>query len=150
MRTTASRRLIPFALIPIAAIALTGCSAVTDLVRNESEWHFDDATALRQEWTKADTVGWLPDDAVGIDVRETSDADPAVIRFESATGLDAADCAETERQSLPVFVDDWTPDDDEIVKLETVHACGDWAVAEIDGAWFGWTPSSPGEQESAP
>ena len=143
-------KLAPLAILAVAALSLTGCSAVTDLLYKESESTFFDATELRSDWGKADTVDWLPDDALEISIRESIAGDPAVMRFSSDEGLAADDCAQTERLSIPVFVDDWMPDDDDIVKLDTVWACGDWAVADIDGYWFGWTPSAPGEQEVAP
>jgi hypothetical protein len=134
-------------VVAIAAVALTGCSAVTDLLYKESESTFFDAAELRSDWGKADSVAWLPDDATDISIRESTEGDPAVMRFSSVDG--PADCVETDRLSIPVFVDEWTPDDDDIVKIDTVWACGDWAVAAIDGYWLGWTPSAPGEQEAA-
>ena len=99
---------------------------------------------------KADTVEWMPADALDISIRESTAGDPAVMRFSSASGLSPDDCTETERRSMPVFVDDWTPDDDDVVKLTTVWACENWAVADIDGYYFGWTPSAPDEQAAAP
>jgi hypothetical protein len=134
----------------LAAVALTGCSAVTDFLYKESETHYDDASALVDDWGKADTVGWLPSDATDIDIRESTEGSPAVMRFTSASGLALSQCAETERRSIPVFVDDWTPNDDDLIKLTTVFACGDWAVADIEGHLFGWTPSAPDEQPAAP
>jgi hypothetical protein len=143
-------KLAPLALLAVAALSLTGCSAVTDLLYKESESTFDDAVELDTDWAKADTVDWLPTDALEISIRVSTQGDPAVMRFSSDDGLSDDQCAETARRSIPVFVDDWTPDDDEIVKLTTVWACGDWAVAEIEGYYFGWTPSAPDEQAAAP
>ena len=143
-------KLAPLAILSVAALSLTGCSAVTDLLYEESESTFFDAAELGSDWAKADTVDWLPSDALEISIRESTAGDPAVMRFSSEEGLSGDVCAETERRSMPVFVDDWMPDDDDIVKLTTVWACGDWAVADIDGYYLGWTPSAPDEQDAAP
>lgn len=143
-------KLAPLALLSVAALSLTGCSAVTDLIHSESETTFFDAAELHSDWAKSDTVDWLPADALEISIRESTKGDPAVMRFSSESGLSDDVCAETERRSIPVFVDDWTPDDEELIKLTTVWACGDWAVAAIDGIYFGWTPSAPDEQAAAP
>lgn len=144
-------RILPTATATAAAallaLSLTGCSAVTDLLHNETETGFDDLEAFEEEWPRADEATWLPGDAELIHVRESSDADPAIIGFQSASLLDPTKCTETERLSGPSFTDEWAP---EKVYVDRVFACGDWAVMATDDGWFGWTPSAPGEQKVAP
>jgi len=142
-------RLSVIPVLGLSALALTGCSAVTDLLYKEAESTYYDLPELEDGWAKAETVEWMPADALDISIRESTAGDPAVLRFSSEAGLAGGDCVETERRSMPVFVDDWTPDDEEVVKLDTVWACGNWAIADIDGYYFGWTPSAPDEQAAA-
>ena len=139
---------IALALIPVLALSLTGCSAITDLVRNESESSFADGGELFDSGVlTANEATWLPTDAADITVREsTKDGATAVIGF--ATESDLLGCAPTDRLSLPAYAVEWGPDDDDIVKTTTVQSCGDWVfVATADG-WFGWTPSAPGEHSA--
>lgn len=141
-------RILPAAATAaLLALALTGCSAVTDLLHNETETAFDDLEAFEAEWPRAEEAGWLPGDAELIHVRESTNGDPAIIGVTSGSLLDPTTCAETERLSGPSFAADWAPDD---VYVDRVFACGDWAVMATDHGWFGWTPSAPGEQEVAP
>jgi hypothetical protein len=140
-------KLISIAAVGIFALTLTGCSAVTDLMHNETATDFDDVAAFEEDWPRAGQAAWVPGDAEDIHVRESSGGDPAIIGFDSGSLLDPTQCVETERLSGPSFTDDWAP---EKVYVDDIFACGDWAVMKTDDGWFGWTPSAPGEQEVAP
>jgi hypothetical protein len=140
---------IAVTLISALALSLSGCTAIVDFVHHEAEAHFDDATALAKGWDKAATViAWLPDGATSIDTRESTQGDVAIMRFDSATPLDPALCAQTERRSLSSFDASWAPSD--VVKETSVWACGTWALIPTDDGWFGWTPSAPDEQAAVP
>ena len=140
-------KILPIAAVSILALTLTGCSAVTDLLYDETESEFADREAFEKDWPRADSAQWLPGDAQTIHVRESGDGTVAIIGFASASELDAQHCVETERLSSPSFTDDWAPSE---VFVDRVFACGDWAVMATDDGWFGWSPSAPGEQEVAP
>lgn len=140
-------RILPIAAGVAIALSLTGCSAVTDLLHNETASEFDDLEAFTDEWPRAASAAWIPGDAEQIRVRESGNGDPAILGFTSGSPLDPTECAETERLSAPSFAADWAPED---VFVERIFACGDWAVMETGDGWFGWTPSAPGEQEVAP
>ena len=140
-------RLLPIAAASILVVSLTGCSAVTDFIHNETESEFDDLAAFTENWHGAQSAQWLPGDAELIHVRESTDGGTAIIGFSSGSLLDPTKCAETDRLSGPSFTDDWAP---EKVYVERVFACGDWAVMATDDGWYGWTPSAAGEQAAAP
>ena len=140
-------RFLPIAAVGILALSLTGCSAVTDLLHNETESEFADRAAFEKDWPRASSAEWLPDDAQLIHVRQSGDGTVAIIGFASASELDAEQCVETDRMSAPSFTDDWAPSE---VFVDRVFACGDWAAMPTDDGWFGWTPSAPGEQEVTP
>jgi hypothetical protein len=140
-------RTLPIAAVALLALSLTGCSAVTDLIHNETESEFEDRAAFAEEWHGADAAAWLPGDAEQIHVRESTAGDTAIIAFSSGSPLNPTKCAETDRLSGPSFTDDWAP---EKVYVDRVFACGDWAVMPTADGWYGWTPSAPGEQEVAP
>jgi hypothetical protein len=142
------KNLIALPVLALAALSLTGCAQLYDTLHNERQTTYEDAAALAADWTGS--AAWVPGDATDITVRESSDGTVASLALSSASPLDPADCAETDRLSMPSLGGDWAPDDDDIVKATTVYACGDWAVLATDDGWYGWTPSAPGEQEAAP
>jgi len=139
------------ALAAIPLLALTGCSAIMDVVNSESESHFDDGGALFDSRVlTANEATWLPTDAADITVRTSTKTDvtaTAVIGFASDSEL--VGCAPTERLSMPSYNVEWGPDDDDIAKTDTVTSCGDWVFIPTDDGWFGWTPSAPGERRAA-
>lgn len=131
-------------LLPLLILPLAGCSALLDVVHSENESHFDDAAAVTID------APWLPSDATDITLRESTKSDvtaTAVIGFSSDSAL--VDCTETERRSLPSYNVEWGPDDDAIVKTDTVTSCGDWVFIPTADGWFGWTPSAPDEKSAA-
>lgn len=132
------------ALVAAASVvALTGCAAITDALQNESSVAFDTADDVAAEWGK--TAPWLPDDATDIRIHESTGGDPAVLLTTSSAELDPALCVETERKSAPVFTEEWSPDG----YVDTVFACGDWAVIPTDSGWYGWTPNHPDERAAS-
>jgi len=141
------KKLIPVLLLAAAAstLALTGCSAVEDMIYGEQTHQYDNMNSLEADWTQAETVGWMPDDASDIRIRESTDGSVAILGFDSDSDL-AESCVETERLSGPTFGDDWAP---KKVYVDTVFACGAWAVIPTDDGWYGWTPSAPEEQKAA-
>ena len=144
-------KIAALALIPLAALSLTGCTAIMDLAHGESETHFDDGGALFGSGVIGpNDAPWLPTDATDLTVRESTKdaaAATAVIGFASASEL--VGCTETERLSLPTYNVEWGPDDSDLVKTTTVQSCGDWVFVPTADGWFGWTPSAPGEKRGA-
>ncbi len=138
-------------LLPLLLLPLTGCSAIMDVVHSENESHFDDGAALFDSGAiDANDAPWLPTDATDIMLRESTKTDvtaTAVLGFASDSSL--IDCTKTDRLSLPAYSVGWGPDDDRLVKTETVYSCGDWAFIPTADGWFGWTPSAPGEHDAA-
>lgn len=137
------KKLIPVLLVG-ATLSLTGCSAVENLLYGEETHHYDDVETLAEDWSGATTVEWMPGDASDITIRQSTDGTVAILGFASGEELD---CPEVERLSGPTFGDDWAPSD---VYVDTVFACGSWAMIPTDTGWYGWTPSAPGEREGAP
>ena len=116
-------------LLPLLLLPLTGCSAIMDVVHSENESHFDDGAALFDSGAiDANDAPWLPTDATDIMLREST---------------------KTDRLSLPAYSVGWGPDDETLVKTETVYSCGDWVFIPTADGWFGWTPSAPGEHDAA-
>lgn len=144
-------KITALALLPLAALSLTGCSAIADLAHSESEAHFDDSVELLVSGViAAEDAAWLPEDATDITLRQSTKSDApatAVIGFTSESDL--VGCTETERLSLPVYAVEWGPKDTDIVKATTVQSCGDWVFVPTSDGWFGWTPSAPGEKAAA-
>lgn len=144
MTTTPKRPLLLLAaLSALAVTALTGCTPILDTLQNEATRSYPSSAELVDQWSKA--AAWLPDDATQISIRETPDADPAVLLASSATALDPGLCVEVERQSAPVFSVDGAPEP----FVDRVFACGDWAVIPTDVGWYGWTPNHPDEKAAS-
>lgn len=129
----------------VAALSLTGCSTLQQALQHESTARFADASALASDWDK--TADWLPEDATAISVHESTDGAPASLLATSDAELDLTRCAEVERQSAPTFSIEDTPD---VYTIDTVFACGDWAVVPTDDGWYGWTPNDPDERAASP
>lgn len=137
-------RLIPvLAAGLVAASSLAGC-AVVDTLRNEGSASFATTTELSESWAK--TAPWLPADAVDIKIREATNGDTAMLRATTSTDLDPAKCAEIDRQSAPVYAQDWAPDP----YVDKAWVCDNWTVIPTDDGWFGWTPNDPDEQALSP
>ena len=141
MRKTSALLAAPF--VAVALISLSGC-AVLDVVRHETGTDFDTTMDLANHWDKS--APWLPADATDITTRESTQGDPAILRAVSTSELDPALCAEVERQSGPVFEQDWSVD----AFVDTAWACGDWTVIPTDDGWYGWTPNHPDEKAQSP
>lgn len=132
-------------LTPVALVA-TGCTSLVDeLVHKEKDLTFADRAALRDGW-RGD-AGWVPADATEITGTASTDSAVAAILVQSREELDPALCAQTSRRSAPVFALEGAPD---VFEMDTVYACGEWAVVATDGGWLGWTPSNPAEEAASP
>jgi hypothetical protein len=136
--------IVPLALIAaISVVSLAGCASIKDQLQNESSVEFATATEVATEWDK--TAPWLPEDATDIQIRQSAEGDPAVLLSTSDAALDPSLCVETERKSAPTFTEDWSPDS----YVDTIFACGDWAVIPTDTGWYGWTPNHPDEKAAS-
>jgi hypothetical protein len=136
--------IVPLALMAaVSVVALTGCAGIQDALQNESSVEFDTTAEVDAQWEK--TAPWLPEDATEIRIRESANGDPAVLLSTSATELDPSLCVETERKSAATFSEEWSPDS----YVDTVYACGDWAVIPTDTGWYGWTPNHPDEKAAS-
>jgi hypothetical protein len=142
MRKTSALLAVP--LVAVALISLSGC-AVLDVVRHETGGTFDTTMDLTNHWDKS--APWVPADSSDIQTRESTQGDPAILRAVTTSELDPALCVEVERQSGPSFEQDWSVDP---YAVDTVWACGDWAVIPTDDGWYGWTPSHPDEKAQSP
>lgn len=144
-RTRGARAALALAATTAVALSLTGCTSIQQMLQHESTGTFADTETLVADWDK--TAPWLPADATDISVHESTDGDPASLVATSDAALDLSQCAEVDRQSAPTFAIDGTPN---IYKIDTVYACGDWAVVPTDDGWYGWTPNDPDEKAASP
>jgi len=135
------------ALLGIGAVALTGCSTLTEQLQNERSSEFQSTTDLQERWDK--TAPWLPADATQIRTHESTEGDPAILSATTDAELDSSQCAETPRQSAPAFAQPWSPKDKDVF-VDAAFACGDWTVIAIPGGWYGWTPNDPDEKAESP
>ena len=127
----------------VSVVALTGCAGIEDAMQNESSVSFDTTAEVTAQWDK--TAPWLPEDATDIRIHQSVQGDPAVLLSTSAADLDPALCVETERKSAATFSGPWSPDS----YVDTVFACGDWAVIPTETGWYGWTPNHPDEKAAS-
>lgn len=137
--------LVAPALLAVAALSLTGCSAYENLVHKQATSTFDDVDAFRDgAGTDAD---WLPADATGIVVRTSTieNTPDAVVLLTSDSEL-STQCAEVERRSAPTWALEEAPDP---YDAKTVFACGEWSVIDTGTGWYGWTPNSEDERAEA-
>lgn len=125
-------------------LLLAGCS-VGDALQRQTTGTAATPAALEQAWrTPASQPDWLPADST--DIRYiaatggSADETPASVRVTTASALPEA-CTAIDRRSLDSFGENWAPK-----KFpDTVERCGNWAVMQVKGGWFGWTPLAPGE-----
>jgi hypothetical protein len=144
MNPTPRRTVAALALTLIAAAALTGCTAVSNVLQKEKTGEFADVAAL-EDWDGS--APWVPSDATDIRTHESTDGKVAVLLLDSSTDLDAALCAEIDRESAPAFSIEGAPD---VFTTDRAFACGDWTVVPADDGWYGWTPSDPDEKAASP
>ena len=140
-------RISALALAGAAALALSGCAVVDELVYHQRSSSHESVAGVPDS-SPANAV-WVPDDSRSIRVTEStrSDAPTAVILLTSSAPLDPQVCTEVDRRSAPSYTIDGAPD---VYKASTVFACGEWSVVPSEDGWFGWTPNHPDEQEQAP
>ena len=139
-----SRRTLIAAGALLTAVSLSGCS-IADTLQNESSHEFESVTVMDADWN-ADAA-WVPSDATDIRVHASLNGEIAILAATTTDDLDPALCAEVERQSGPVYGEDWAPD---AYSADEAWACGVWTVIPTDDGWFGWTPNDPDEQQASP
>jgi len=139
---TNARRISIAALALLTVGILSGCSMET--LQNETSDEFDTVADLTTLWDLP--VAWLPDDSVDIRTHSAINGDLAIVRATTDESLDPASCAEVERQSGPVYEEDWSPSP----YVDTAWACGDWTIIPTDDGWYGWTPNHPDEKAAVP
>lgn len=144
-RTRGVTAALALAAAAAVSLSLTGCTSIQQMLQNESTGTYPDAAAVAADWDK--TAPWLPADATDISVHESTKGDPATLLATSDSELDLSQCAEVPRQSAPTFAIDGAPN---VYKIDTVYACGDWAVVPTDDGWYGWTPNHPDEKAASP
>lgn len=141
-----SKRFLPLsAAIVIASLALGGCSDLANQLQPTKDADFSSAQDLAENWNQP--AEWVPADATEIKTQEASAGGPAILAATTDTELDASLCSETDRQSAPVYSEAWSPED---VYVDSVFACGNWAVMKTDTGWYGWTPNDPDEKAVSP
>ena len=141
------RRPAAFALAVVipAALVLSGCSVVDELVYQQRSEEFATTIDFTTDW--AGSAPWVPEDASDIRIRESTSGDVVAILLTSGTELDPGLCGEVERQSGPSFTIDGAPD---AYRATGAWACGEWTVIAADDGWYGWTPNDPDEQAASP
>ncbi|MDN3310778.1 hypothetical protein QWJ90_07535 [Microbacterium oryzae] len=137
--------LTALAVTTSAAILLTGCSTVEDVLHKEKRSTYENPTAFDDD--SGIEAPWLPEDATGIEVTRSTQANDAAISAESYADLSSALCAPVERQSAPAYQPG--PEVD-VFKISHAFACGDWTVVKTDYGWLGWTPGHPDEKAQSP
>jgi len=141
------RRIAAIALVTVipAAIVLSGCSVVDELVYQERNVQFATTDELTEGWSGY--APWVPADASDIRIREATSGATAVMLLTSASELDAALCTEVDRQSGPAYEIDGAPD---AYAATRAFACGEWTVIASDDGWLAWTPNDPDEEAASP
>ncbi|MBN9142237.1 MAG: hypothetical protein J0H23_15590 [Micrococcales bacterium] len=141
------RRTVAFLLAAVipAAVVLSGCSLVDEVVYQQRSERFSTVTELTTDW--AGSAPWVPDDADDIRIRESMNGNVVVMLVSSEAELDGGLCAEVERQSGPSYALEGAPDP---YAATGAYACGDWTVIAADGGWYGWTPNDPEERTASP
>lgn len=143
---TAPRLLLVSAAAASVLIALAGCSVVEELAYKQRDLSYDTAAELTSDWDG--TAAWVPDDATGVRIVESSgEDDTAVLILTSAEELDEAVCAPIDRQSGPAYDPGDAPDP---YAMSDAWSCGVWTVVATDDGWYGWTPNHPDEEAQSP
>lgn len=124
-----------------AAVALSGCSAVDELVYKQRSLTFDDVTQLRADG--GPEVPWMPADSTAIEIVQSTQGADSVVRVRTEAALDPASCTAGSRLSGPAYTMEDAP---EVYTISEAYVCGEWTVVADDGGWYGWTPNSPEER----
>jgi hypothetical protein len=127
----------------LTAVSLSGCR-IAETLQNESSHEFDTVSVMEADWN-ADAK-WVPTDATEIQLHASLDGEIAILGATTPSDLDPTLCGEVERQSGPVYGEDWAPD----AYGDDAWACGVWTVIPTIDGWFGWTPNDPDEQAASP
>lgn len=133
------------ALGVLAALSMTGCTAIGEQLHHEASHRFGSTADIAGNWGKS--APWLPADSTDIRTHESTIGNPAILRATTKERLDPAHCAQIDRQSAPTFDQPWSP---RSVYVHKVWVCGDWAVIPTGNGWFGWTPNDPDEKALSP
>lgn len=141
------RRPLAFALAAVipAALVLSGCSLVDEVVYQQRSEQFDTAAELVTDWSG--DAPWVPDDASDVRIRESMNGEVVSLLLVSAAELDPTSCAPVTRESGPSYTIDGAPD---AFAATDAFACGVWTVIPSDTGWFGWTPNDSDEQAASP
>ncbi len=132
---------IPSALVVAALVtlALAGCT-MPNLSSDRTSGTARTVRALELGWrTAASQPEWVPADSTGIRYAATTsgpaDETPAVVRVTTASPLPRS-CRAEARASVVALRERWAP----ASVPDRVERCGNWAVVQVQGGWYGWTP----------
>lgn len=135
---------VPSALLGLAVVtlALTGCS-MPDLTPDRTGGTVHTVRALELGWrTPASQPEWVPGDSTAIRYTAATngpaDETPASVRVTTASALPPT-CTTAARASSAALVTGWAPG----TVPDRVRRCGNWAVVQVPGGWYGWTPFEP-------
>ena len=144
---TRHRRTTAFVLAAVipAALVLSGCSLVDEVVYQQKSEQFDTAADLVSDWSG--DAPWVPDDATDIRIRESMNGEVVSLLLASDEELDPTTCGEVTRESGPSYAIDDAPD---AYGATDAYACGVWTVIASDDGWYGWTPNDRDEQAASP
>ena len=118
----------------LAAVALTGCTNISDVVERVHSESFDTRADAASGWVGVPMPDWLPDDAAAIRTTATLNESNAVIAF---AGGEPSGCEEGERSTLP-FDGRYGGFDDASALPDTVLRCGPYEVHETAEGWLAW------------
>jgi hypothetical protein len=124
--------------LALAAVSLTGCSAISDQAHHRLTSHAD---------TRADLASppeWMPSDATDITsvsgtAGKESDSAPQTVVFTSSAGVTSDGCTTVPRSSAPTIDVDGAPD---AYKTDSVLRCGSWSLSSKKHRWIAWTPNT--------
>lgn len=136
-------------LTALAAVSLTGCSGMADLVSNQieasaqvQERHYDTYADVPSSADSTDVAWflpeWVPTDARDVDVRLDTQEPGYELSFTSETGPDLAACTPVDGDLGGPALDPTTLP--EPLPTSGLVSCGDGrVVAQVDGRWASWT-----------
>lgn len=123
--------------LAVAALALSGCSQLSDLAHGRATTHAD----ARADF--ADAPAWMPEDATDITAvvgtKGGSGAAPSSTVFTSTDGVTSDRCETVLRNSAPVVTIPGAP---EVYAAKEATKCGAWSMISDGDRWHAWTPNT--------
>jgi hypothetical protein len=120
----------------VATLGLSGCALVNEFSSNQKERVFATVTDVQ---TSADEAfvppPFVPTDATDVKMRMITNGPGEILRFTTASALDAEACAPGELDGAALLESTWWP---ATVPTEGLVCDSDWQVFQIDGHTYAW------------